>query len=101
MKDQIAILFICLATWSFANSSKANSNEYTIKVEAFEILNQKCNTCHSTENKDRVFTLENMDKNAKRIKRQVFFFKRMPKGDDIKLTEKEKDILKNWINSIN
>jgi len=101
MKAYITLFSISLLIWSLSSSSTADTYEGAAKTEAFNILVQKCNACHSTENKDRIFTLENMDKNAKRIKRQVFFFKRMPKGDDIKLTKEEKEILKNWINSIN
>lgn len=75
-------------------------NNNPSKVAAFEVLKTHCNTCHIDKNPRRVFTLENMDKSAKKIKRQVFVFKRMPKGKARrdKITETEMKALKNWIN---
>ena len=48
-----------------------------------------------------VFNLKNMDKRAKKIDKNVFELQRMPKGDEIKLTLEEREILKNWINTVN
>lgn len=68
--------------------------------EALEILRNKCNVCHVKKNPSKVFDFENMNVFAKRIHRQVFVWKRMPKGNSITLTKKEKDTLKKWINSL-
>ena len=35
---------------------------------------------------------------ARKINRQVFLWKRMPKGDEILLSKSEKRTLKNWLN---
>lgn len=72
-----------------------------LKVKVFQILQAKCNVCHEQQNKRMVFTLENMDKRAPKINRQVFKWKRMPKGNDIKLSIEETALLKNWIANLN
>jgi len=64
---------------------------------ALVVLQTKCNTCHKTENPSKYFTHDNMNGFAKKINRQVFIWKRMPKGKENYLTEKEKEDLKNWI----
>ena len=76
-------------------------NNTPSKVAAFEVLKTHCNTCHIDKNPRRVFTLENMDKAAKKIRRQVFVFKRMPKGKARrdKITETEMKALKIWIDT--
>lgn len=66
--------------------------------EAFTVLQTQCNICHRDQNPSKVFTTENMNGFAKKIKRQVFVWKRMPKGKDNNLTEEEKEILKAWLN---
>jgi len=76
------------------------SSDPTPKEEAFEILKNKCNVCHVKENPSKVFTIDNMDRYNKRIKRQVFLFKRMPKGNKIKLSKEEKETLKHWIKTV-
>ncbi len=42
-----------------------------------------------------------MDRHAKKIHKQVFVYRRMPKGDSVKLTDKEYQTLKNWLQSKN
>ncbi len=69
------------------------------KVVAFQILDTKCNVCHNTRNRKRVFTLENMNPWANDIYRQVFIKKRMPKGKKVKLNTKEYQELLTWITS--
>jgi len=69
------------------------------KVQAFHILENKCNVCHRKRNKRRVFTLDNMNGWANDVYIQVFLKKRMPKGKDIKLTEQEYQDLLTWISS--
>lgn len=95
----IALLsFTSYSTQDVASMVEVNhSNADNIKEQAFEILKTKCNVCHKKKNKRMVFTLKNMNRRAKKINRQVFKWKRMPKGDEIKLTKEEYTILKTWI----
>lgn len=72
-------------------------NENPKKTAALKILQNKCNVCHKKRNPFMIFKLKNMDKRAKRIYKQVFVKKRMPKGDDIKLTLEEYKILEEWL----
>ncbi len=72
-----------------------------IKERAYKILNTKCNVCHRTQNPFMVFTHKNMEKRAKRIHKQVFVKKRMPKGNTIKLSAGEYDTLREWLQSLN
>ena len=65
------------------------------------ILDAKCNVCHKRQNPFRVFKSKNLDKNAPKIKEQVFVKKRMPKGDEIKLTEQELNTLNTWLTTKN
>lgn len=96
------ILFLTFTSSQFIlpDSDQQAQNELdSTKEKAFELLSQKCNVCHKTDNPSKVFTLDNMEGFSKKIKRQVFVFKRMPKGKDITLTKEEKQILKDWIKS--
>jgi len=68
-----------------------------IQTKAYAILQNKCNVCHRSKNPQKVFTYENMNGFAKKINRQVFIWKRMPKGNEIKLSELDRADLKNWI----
>lgn len=67
--------------------------------KAFQILDNKCNICHSKRNKRRVFTIENMDDFAPDIYEQVFVKKRMPKGRQIKLSSEEYQDILTWIST--
>lgn len=67
------------------------------KTAAFKILENKCNVCHKKRNPFMIFKLKNMDKRAKKIYKQVFVKKRMPKGDEIKLTVEEYKVLEEWL----
>lgn len=75
-----------------------DSLENELKNKSFEILNSKCNICQRKQNPFKIFKLKNMDKYAPRIYQQVFIKKRMPKGDQIKLTDKEYQTLNGWHN---
>jgi len=79
---------------------KTHVKNLNLKVPTFQILKQKCNACHKADSPEYVFTQENMETFARKINRQVFVWKRMPKGKDIKLTKAEKVILKEWIRSL-
>lgn len=72
-----------------------------LKQDAFQVLNTKCNVCHRKQNPFKIFSLKNMEKHASKINEQVFIKQRMPKGDRIKLTDEEANILKAWISSQN
>jgi uncharacterized membrane protein len=72
-----------------------------LKAEVFQLLDTKCNVCHRKKNPFRVFTLKNMERNARRIHQQVFVYKRMPKGSTIKLTDADYQLLKQWLNTQN
>ena len=71
-----------------------------LKENAFQVLSNKCNTCHSKMNRKRIFTLNNMNPWSKDIYSQVFIKKRMPKGKKTKLTLLEYQELLAWINSV-
>ncbi len=68
-----------------------------IVEKAFLILQTKCNDCHGQKKKNAILTKENMNQFAEKINKQVFIKKKMPKGDEIKLTEEELGVLKNWV----
>lgn len=95
-------LFLSIWGFNFQTSNVIVSEVDQLKMAAFEILKVRCNTCHITQNPGKVFTLENMDGFAKRINRQVFFFKRMPKGRERRkeMKAEEYQTLKNWINQV-
>lgn len=71
-----------------------------LNIKALEVLELKCNPCHILENKGSVFTMDNMEKSAKRIYKQVFVTQKMPKGDMVILTDTEKQILLDWLNPL-
>lgn len=75
-------------------------NQHIVKEEAFNILRTKCNVCHVKKNKRKIFTRNNMSGFAPQINTQVFIKRRMPKGKDIKLTEKEYQLLSTWLRSL-
>jgi len=69
----------------------------TLQREALEILQTKCNICHRKQNPLMVFKEKNMSKRAKKIYKQVFIEKRMPKGDEIRLSNEEYIALEKWL----
>ncbi len=75
--------------------------EPPLKQRALEILQAKCNVCHKKQNPFKIFSLKNMDKHAPKIYKQVFVYRRMPKGKKIKLTETEYQLLKDWLKTLN
>jgi uncharacterized membrane protein len=76
-------------------SSEANGNN--LKREALEILETKCNVCHKKQNPLIIFKEKNMSKRAKKIYQMVFVERKMPKGNEIRLTDEEIDKLENWL----
>ena len=83
------------------NKSMVLDPEPGVKQAAFEVLQSKCNVCHKKQNPFKIFSLKNMEKHAPKIYKQVFIYKRMPKGKEIKLTNEEYQILENWLKSKN
>ncbi len=109
MNKTITILLFTVFSaliWSNAGESKAAtkaevfSDSNPLKTQAFNILENKCNVCHRKQNPFMIFSEKNMDKRAKKINKMVFVYKRMPKGDYIKLTTEEQTVLKDWISSL-
>lgn len=101
------LLIIFIAKTVFANSSEnhfPNNNaplgKEELKKEALKILELKCNVCHKKQNPFMVFKEKNMEKRAPKINQMVFIERRMPKGDEIKLSKEEYTQLKNWLASL-
>jgi len=86
---------------AFKSPESRSSIDSNIKEAALVILQTQCNSCHKTQNPMRVFTADNMNGYAKKINRQVFVWKRMPKGNKHTLSMGQKETLKNWINNLN
>lgn len=63
------------------------SLELRLKEEVFKVLDANCNICHRKNSSFNLFSTKNMDKYAKKIYKQVFGYRKMPKGDEIKLIE--------------
>ncbi|MEO1054907.1 MAG: hypothetical protein AAFX87_30010 [Bacteroidota bacterium] len=101
----ILVAAIILLASNHQKSSAAASNHAfsydlhneALKAEAFEILNTKCNTCHRKQNPFMVFNKKNMEKRASKIYKAVYIQKKMPKGNDIRLTNEEYTTLKKWL----
>ena len=89
-------LYCLLSAFSVAGDPA----EVNLKQQAYEVLKNKCNVCHKKQNPFKVFSLKNMEKHAKKIHHQVFVLKRMPKGDDIQLTEEEYQTLEKWLDHV-
>ena len=100
MKYLIAFLLSVLCLGFNIPSDIKPLTDSALKSEALSVLQTQCNSCHRTENPYRVFTAENMDGFAKKIHRQVFVWKRMPKGNNT-LSEADRRALKNWIENLN
>lgn len=90
---------VSLAVYPVGETTGFTAND--LKAEAFAILDAKCNTCHRKQNPFRVFTLKNMNRHAARIYKQVFVYRRMPKGNAPRLTDLEYQTLKLWLNTLN
>ena len=104
------LLISCFTLFS-AFSHKGNVNEFersfsgetggTLKEQALEILVNKCNTCHRKQNPFMIFKMKNIENRAKKIYNMVFITKRMPKGDEVKLSREEYATLKSWLSTQN
>ena len=95
-----ALLVLLLASSAPApigTGSYAMDNNEVLKREAFEILDSKCNVCHRKQNPFMVFNEKNMVRRAKKIYKMVFIERKMPKGNEIKLTNAEHAKLEKWL----
>jgi uncharacterized membrane protein len=90
------ILLISIPGAFFLNTQAGHAHDDPKKA-ALTVLEQKCNVCHRINNPGRVFTIDNMEGLAPKIYKQVFVKRRMPKGNTIRLTEEESEVLKNWV----
>ena len=104
LSKSVAILFGIAIIYSFQLPDQSRKlalepvrEVVDLKVEALQILQSKCNVCYKKKNPRRVFNLENMSDLAPKIHKQVFVKKRMPKGNEIRLTAEEYDTLKQWL----
>lgn len=110
MKSRItAITYILLLTVSLLMAGSLTQESSTepyypaemtdpaLRDEVFRILDSKCNTCHRRQNPFMVFKPGNMERRARKIYRMVFVEKRMPKGNEVKLTAREYESLENWL----
>ncbi len=104
LSKSIAILFGIAIILSFqlpedqkVEILKSSQKVVDLRLEALQILKTKCNVCHEKKNPRRVFNLENMSDLAPKIYKQVFVKRRMPKGNEIQLSDKEYNTLKQWL----
>lgn len=79
------------------SEERAEEQEPDFRIAVLRILETKCNQCHRRQNPFMIFKERNLEKRAKKIYRQVFELKRMPKGDEYTLTEKEYRTLRQWL----
>lgn len=96
-------LYTLIATLQVNNQGVNRATQHSvskpdpIRETALQILDNKCNVCHRKKNPFMVFKEKNMYKRAKRIYQAVFVEKRMPKGNQIALTEEDYQKLKRWL----
>jgi uncharacterized membrane protein len=70
-----------------------------MKEKAFKVLETKCNVCHRKKNPFMIFNRRNMGRRAPKIHKAVFVARRMPKGDEVRLSAEEYRTLKEWLSS--
>ncbi len=112
MKKQstkILVLSVLKVVFIFLTAFTTNSEPFTgdhpnvihaddeLKKEALKILEEKCNVCHRKQNPFMIFNQKNMVKRAPKIYKMVFIDRRMPKGDQIRLTTEEYKKLEKWL----
>jgi hypothetical protein len=69
----------------------------TLKQQAFQLMEIKCNVCHLEKSASNVYMLENMELFAKDTFKQVSVNKRMPKGKEVVFLDLDKKILMDWL----
>lgn len=88
------LLLLALLSVTYATIAATPEDD---KGKALLVLQTKCNICHVRNNPFRIFKERNMERNAKDIYKQVFVKGRMPLGNDVKLTDGERETLKKWL----
>ena len=78
------------------NISPSVSNDQ-LKKAAYEILDGKCNVCHRKKNPFMIFNMKNMSRRAPKIYKMVFVERKMPKGNEIRLSQDEAATLEKWL----
>lgn len=73
------------------------SPEDDLGKAVMEILEIKCNVCHRKQNPFMVFKEKNLSKRAEKIYKMVFTERRMPKGDQVRLSTGEYSKLEKWL----
>ena len=68
-----------------------------LQKKEFHILKTKCNVCHQRQNPFMIFREKNMSKRAKKIYQMVFLERKMPKGNDVRLSHEEYTALEKWL----
>ena len=68
-----------------------------LKKEALAILEAKCNVCHRSQNPFMLFKEKNVSKRAKKIYQMVFVERKMPKGNEVRLSKEEYFKLEKWL----
>ena len=74
-----------------------NEGNDILKKSALKILQSKCNLCHRKKNPFMIFNEKNMAKRAPKIYKAVFIDRRMPKGNEVQLTQEEYTKLEKWL----
>jgi len=103
----LTMVFVLLTAFYQTSTFGANTyatphNAYdTLKTVVFGILDNKCNQCHRKQNPFMLFNPKNMERRASKIYQMVFVKRRMPKGDQVRLTTQEYNILKKWLSTKN
>lgn len=106
---KLLMLIFPISVFIFLSAFIPNSEPFTgdhsnvlnaddgLKKEALKILKAKCNVCHRKKNSFMVFNQKNMVRRSSKIYKAVFVKRRMPKGEDISLTNVEYTKLKKWL----
>ena len=101
MKTLAVITMLVISYYSSQFDSVAQTvsrqPDTDLQKKALTVLVNKCNVCHRTRNPRKVFTNDNMSVFAPKIYKQVFVKRRMPKGDEVKLTAEEEQTLRSWL----
>ena len=99
----VALMSVVLLSFSFKETAEiaaVQSPDPKLKAKALIVLQNKCNVCHRKKNKSVIFTKENMNSKSRKIYKQVFVKKKMPK-EDVVLTTGERKDLQLWLDSLN
>lgn len=95
-----ALLVLALVSQSVATANNIQTvypQPDVLKRAVFEILDSKCNVCHRNQNPFMIFNEKNMTRRARKIYKMVFMERRMPKGNEIRLTNEERAKLEKWL----